>query len=147
MQLKIKKGIELLDTYENSKISVYNDSICVNFKQRYTYSHLTQKGKTITIYAKDDPTEDNSTLSMIKLVFTGEADKFIFDYFEKDQLSLKRLKFYSFHSENGHKQENVAHFVLRLGEGCLTDAQFSHKFQWQLLPNRCYLLGGLSVGT
>jgi hypothetical protein len=36
---------------------------------------------------------------------------------------------------------------LRLGEGCLTDAQFSHKFQWQLLPNRCYLLGGLSVGT
>jgi hypothetical protein len=36
---------------------------------------------------------------------------------------------------------------LRLGEGCLTDAQFSHEFQWQLLPNRCYLLGGLSVGT
>ena len=69
MQLKIKKGIELLDTYGDSKISVYNDSICVNFKQRYTYSHLTQKGKTITIYVKDDPTEDNSTLSMIKLVF------------------------------------------------------------------------------
>ena len=110
MQLKIKKGIELLDTYGDSKISVYNDSICVNFKQRYTYFHLTQKGKTITIYVKDDPTEDNSTLSMIKLVFTGEADKFIFDYFEKDQLSLKRLKFYSFHSENGHKQEDVAHF-------------------------------------
>jgi hypothetical protein len=37
--------------------------------------------------------------------------------------------------------------VLWLGEGCLTDAQFSHKFKWQLLPNRCYLLGGLSVGT
>jgi len=36
---------------------------------------------------------------------------------------------------------------LRLGEGCLTDAQFSHKTFWQLLPNRCYLLGGLSVGT
>jgi hypothetical protein len=35
--------------------------------------------------------------------------------------------------------------VLRLGEGCLTDAQFSHKFQWQLLPNRCYVLGGLSA--
>ena len=110
MQLKIKKGIELLDTYGDTKISVYNDNIYVNFKQRYTYSHLRQKGKTITIYVKDDPTEDNSTLSMIKLVFTGEADKFIFDYFEKDQLSLKRLKFYSFHSENGHKQEDVAHF-------------------------------------
>ena len=41
----------------------------------------------------------------------------------------------------------MAHDVLRLGEGCLTNAQFSHKFQWQLLPNRCYLLGGLSVGT
>jgi len=24
---------------------------------------------------------------------------------------------------------------------------FRTKFQWQLLPNRCYLLGGLSVGT
>jgi hypothetical protein len=26
----------------------------------------------------------------------------------------------------------------RLGEGCLTYAQFLHKFQWQLLLNRCY---------
>jgi hypothetical protein len=34
----------------------------------------------------------------------------------------------------------MAHNVLRLGEGCQTDAQFSHKNQWQLLPNRCYLL-------
>jgi hypothetical protein len=34
---------------------------------------------------------------------------------------------------------------LQIGEGCLTDAQFSHKFQWQLLPNRCYVLGGLSA--
>jgi hypothetical protein len=40
----------------------------------------------------------------------------------------------------------VAANVLRLGEGCLADAQFSHKTFWQLLPNRCYLLGGLSVG-
>jgi hypothetical protein len=23
---------------------------------------------------------------------------------------------------------------------------FRTEFQWQLLPNRCYLLGGLSVG-
>jgi len=42
---------------------------------------------------------------------------------------------------------SLAHNVQRLGEGCLTDAQFSHKTFWQLLPNRCYLLGGLSVGT
>jgi len=41
----------------------------------------------------------------------------------------------------------IAGNVLRLGEGCLTDAQISHKTLWQLLPNRCYLLGGLSVGT
>jgi hypothetical protein len=34
----------------------------------------------------------------------------------------------------------LAYNVLRLGEGCLTDAQISHKFQWQLLPNRCYKL-------
>ncbi len=33
----------------------------------------------------------------------------------------------------------------RLGEGCLTDAQISHKTFWQLLPNRCYVLGGLSA--
>jgi len=37
--------------------------------------------------------------------------------------------------------------VLGLGEGCITDARFSHKTFWQLLPNRCYLLGGLSAGT
>jgi hypothetical protein len=42
---------------------------------------------------------------------------------------------------------SVSANVWRLGEGCLTDAQFSHKFQWQLLPNRCYLLGGLSAGN
>jgi hypothetical protein len=28
-----------------------------------------------------------------------------------------------------------------LGEGCLTDAQCF----WQLLPNRCYVMGGLSA--
>ena len=39
----------------------------------------------------------------------------------------------------------VAYNVLRLGEGCLTDAKFSHKTFWQLLPNRCYVLGGLSA--
>lgn len=41
-----------------------------------------------------------------------------------------------------HKPERFARLQingLRLGEGCLTDAQFSHKFQWQLLPNRCYV--------
>jgi len=110
MQLKIKKGIELLDIYKDSKISVYNDIIYINFKQRYTYSHFIQKGKTITIYVKDDSTEDNSKLSTIKLVFTGESDIFIFDYFKKDQLALKRLKFYSFHSEDAHKEENVTFF-------------------------------------
>jgi hypothetical protein len=44
-------------------------------------------------------------------------------------------------------KNNITANVLWLGEVCLRDAQFSHKFQWQLLPNRCYLLGGLSVGT
>jgi hypothetical protein len=39
----------------------------------------------------------------------------------------------------------VAVNVLWLGEGCLTDAQYSHKTFWQLLPNRCYVLGGLSA--
>jgi len=39
----------------------------------------------------------------------------------------------------------IAYNVLRLGEGCLTDVQFSHKTLWQLLPNRCYVLGGLSA--
>jgi hypothetical protein len=39
----------------------------------------------------------------------------------------------------------IAYNVLRLGEGCLTDAKFSHKTFWQLLPNRCYVLGGLSA--
>jgi hypothetical protein len=43
--------------------------------------------------------------------------------------------------------EKMEYNVWWLGEGCLTDAQFSHKFQWQLLPNRCYLLGGLSAET
>jgi len=41
----------------------------------------------------------------------------------------------------------IATNVWWLGEGCLTDVQISHKFQWQILPNRCYLLGGLSVGN
>jgi hypothetical protein len=40
---------------------------------------------------------------------------------------------------------SLAANVLRLGEGCLTDAKFLYKFQWQLLPNRCYVLGGLSA--
>ena len=31
---------------------------------------------------------------------------------------------------------------LRLGEGCLTYAQFSHETLWQLLPNRCYMQCG-----
>lgn len=110
MRLKIKEGKEFLDAYYKGYISVYDDELYINFLNKGTYSHFIQRGKTITIYVKDDPTEDNSKLSTVKLVFTGEADKFIFDYFEKDQLSLKRLKFYSFHSENGHKQEDVAHF-------------------------------------
>jgi hypothetical protein len=33
--------------------------------------------------------------------------------------------------------------VLQISEGCITDAKISHKLKWQLLPNRCYLLGGL----
>ena len=41
----------------------------------------------------------------------------------------------------------IATNVLRLGEGCLTDDQNSQQFQWQLLPKRCYLLGGLSAET
>ena len=45
----------------------------------------------------------------------------------------------------GSNAIRIATNVMRLGEGCLTDAQFSHKFQWQLLPNRCYVLGGLSA--
>lgn len=110
MRLKIKEGKEFLDAYYKGYISVYDDDLYINFLNKGTYSHFIQRGKTITIYVKDNPTEDNSKLSTIKLVFTGEADKFIFDYFEKDQLSLKRLKFYSFHSENAHKQENVVLF-------------------------------------
>ena len=39
----------------------------------------------------------------------------------------------------------IAPNVRRLGEGCLTNAQFSQQTQWQLLPNRCYVLGGLSA--
>jgi hypothetical protein len=34
---------------------------------------------------------------------------------------------------------------LRLGEGCKTQLKFSLQTKWQLLPNRCYLLGGLSA--
>jgi hypothetical protein len=34
---------------------------------------------------------------------------------------------------------------LWLGEGCQTYARISHKTFWQLLPNRCYVLGGLSA--
>jgi len=37
--------------------------------------------------------------------------------------------------------------VLRLGEGCLTERSIFAQTFWQLLPNRCYLLGGLSVGN
>jgi hypothetical protein len=39
----------------------------------------------------------------------------------------------------------LAYNGLRLGEGCLTDVIFSRKTFWQLLPNRCYVLGGLSA--
>jgi len=41
----------------------------------------------------------------------------------------------------------MAHNGMRLGEGCPKDDKISHKTLWQLLPNRCYLLGGLSVGN
>jgi hypothetical protein len=37
--------------------------------------------------------------------------------------------------------------VLRLGEGCQIKSSIFAQCFWQLLPNRCYLLGGLSVGT
>lgn len=110
MRLKIKEGKEFLDAYYKGYISVYDDNLYINFLNKGTYSHFIQKGKTITIYVKDDPTEDNSKLSTVKLVFTGESDVFVFNYFEKDQLGLKRLKFYSFHSENSHEQENIVLF-------------------------------------
>jgi hypothetical protein len=35
--------------------------------------------------------------------------------------------------------------VLRLGEGCLTESSKFAEYLWQLLPNRCYVLGGLSA--
>lgn len=110
MRLKIKEGREFLNAYYKGYISVYDDELYINFLNKGTYSHFIQRGKTITIYVKDNPTEDNSKLSTVKLVFTGESDVFIFNYFEKDQLALKRLKFYSFHSENAHKQEDVVLF-------------------------------------
>ena len=34
---------------------------------------------------------------------------------------------------------------LRLGEGCLTGISKFEECLWQLLPNRCYVLGGLSA--
>jgi hypothetical protein len=33
----------------------------------------------------------------------------------------------------------------RLGEGCLTEISKFAECLWQLLPNRCYVLGGLSA--
>jgi hypothetical protein len=35
--------------------------------------------------------------------------------------------------------------VRRLGEGCLTESSNFAQCFWQLLPNRCYVLGGLSA--
>jgi hypothetical protein len=32
-----------------------------------------------------------------------------------------------------------------LGEGCLTESSKFAQCFWQLLPNRCYVLGGLSA--
>jgi len=40
---------------------------------------------------------------------------------------------------------SIGHNVLRLGEGCLTESSKFAQCFWQLLPNRCYVLGGLSV--
>jgi hypothetical protein len=43
-------------------------------------------------------------------------------------------------------QHNViADNGLRLGEGCLTESSKFAQCLWQLLPNRCYVLGGLSA--
>jgi hypothetical protein len=39
----------------------------------------------------------------------------------------------------------VADNVWRLGEGCLTESSKFAQCLWQLLPNRCYALGGLSA--
>jgi len=37
--------------------------------------------------------------------------------------------------------------VLRFGEGCLTESLKFVECLWQLLPNRCYVLGGLISTT
>jgi hypothetical protein len=39
----------------------------------------------------------------------------------------------------------ITYNVLRLGEGCLTESSKFAECLWQLLPNRCYVLGGLSA--
>ena len=65
--------------------------------------------------------------------------------FEKTEV---RWGIFSFFSSTNVDMKNVcpiAYNVWGLGEGCLTDTRFSQKFQWQLLPNRCYVLGGLSA--
>jgi len=39
----------------------------------------------------------------------------------------------------------LAHNVWWLGEGCLTKSSKFAECLWQLLPSRCYVLGGLSA--
>jgi len=40
---------------------------------------------------------------------------------------------------------NIITNVWWLGEGCLTESSNFAECLWQLLPNRCYVLGGLSA--
>jgi hypothetical protein len=43
------------------------------------------------------------------------------------------------------KKIAFAYNVWRLGEGCLTESSKFAECLWQLLPNLCYVLGGLSA--
>jgi hypothetical protein len=54
---------------------------------------------------------------------------------ELSKVDIELSEFY--HEVEG---EHLSHNVIGLGEGCLTDAQYSHKTFWQLLPNPCYAL-------
>jgi hypothetical protein len=79
MKAKIKTGDELLFSEGNNWNNI-NDSMIINFMNRYTYNSF----KMVKNHLIIDTTEGD-----VDIVFTGEIPELEFESFCKDQLVLK----------------------------------------------------------
>jgi len=84
MSAKIKSGAHLLyPILKDNTVYFENDTMIINFYDRYTYQSFAQKYNHLII---------DTTDGLIDIVFTGETPKLEFESFCKDQLILKVVK-------------------------------------------------------